>query len=317
MTCPRCKHDHPPVSFTAWAWAVRDTKPHPPAQQLGVLFMLASRVDPVTGCGWTTREQLTSDCGVNKNTVTAAIRWASEHFLLRKLERGHYRGDGSRTGTWWALAGMVSTTSQEDIEAAPSTTSQEDIEGSRTRGEDIEDLSTTSQEDIEDGSRSSQLDIENDSQGLARSPLSKTTTGAVREQTLKKQPSVVSSPAPRGADLDKPGERPDVERLCEHLATRRVDLGCRRPTITKAWRQAARLLLDKEGRTEQQVHRAIDWSQDDEFWRVNIESMPTLRKQYEKLRLAAQRTQGGNGRVHGPAGRPAVDPSEEWMANRS
>jgi hypothetical protein len=275
---------------------VRDTKPHPPAQQLGVLFMLGARMDPVTGCGWTTRDQLILDCGVNKNTVTAAVRWATGHFLLRKLERGHYRGDGSRTGTWWVLA---STTTTEDIEAPASTPSQEDIETSTTSTEDIEGGSRTSTEDIDDSSMSPREDIENGSLRLARSPLSKTTTGAVKDLTPEKQPTVVSSPAPRGAGLDLPGARPDVERLCEHLADRIEGNGSLRPAIGKTWRQAARLLLDKDGRTEEQVHRAIDWCQDDAFWKGNIESMPTLRRQYDRLRLHAQRAQAGNGRASG------------------
>lgn len=48
-------------------------------------------------------------------------------------------------------------------------------------------------------------------------------------------------------------------------------------------------MLDRDGRTEQQVIAAIDWSQADDFWRSNILSMPTLREQYERLRLQAQR----------------------------
>ncbi|TFV32273.1 hypothetical protein E4K10_18070 [Streptomyces sp. T1317-0309] len=65
--------------------------------------------------------------------------------------------------------------------------------------------------------------------------------------------------------------------------------GSNRPTITDAWRTAARLMLDRDGRTEEQVHGAIDWCQADEFWRGNVMSLPKLRKQYDQLRLQAQR----------------------------
>jgi len=82
-------------------------------------------------------------------------------------------------------------------------------------------------------------------------------------------------------------ERADVERLCQHLADRIEANGSKRPTITKGWRDAARLLMDNDGRTEDQVHRAIDWCQDDEFWRSNVLSMPKLRQQYDRLRLRA------------------------------
>lgn len=84
-------------------------------------------------------------------------------------------------------------------------------------------------------------------------------------------------------------DRPDVERLCIHLADRIEGNGSKRPNVTQAWRDAARRLLDRDNRTEEQVMRAIDWCQDDEFWRANILSMPKLRERYDALRLQAQR----------------------------
>jgi hypothetical protein len=89
-----------------------------------------------------------------------------------------------------------------------------------------------------------------------------------------------------------PDERGDVTRICSHLADSIEANGSKRPKVTKDWRDAARLMLDRDGRTEQQVHTAIDWCQSDEFWRSNVLSMPTLRKQYDKLRLQAQRGRG-------------------------
>lgn len=89
-------------------------------------------------------------------------------------------------------------------------------------------------------------------------------------------------------------QRADVERLCQHLADAITSNGSKRPTITKSWRDAARLLLDKDGRTEQQAHDAIAWCQRDEFWRANILSMPKLREKYDQLRLAATRAPNGH-----------------------
>lgn len=65
--------------------------------------------------------------------------------------------------------------------------------------------------------------------------------------------------------------------------------GSKQPTITKKWRDAARLLIDRDGKTVEQIIKAIDWCQSDEFWRANILSMPTLRKQYDRLRQHAKR----------------------------
>lgn len=89
--------------------------------------------------------------------------------------------------------------------------------------------------------------------------------------------------------VEKPSSapRPDADRLCTHLADRITSNGSKRPNITKRWKDAARLLIDNDGRTEDQVHKAIDWCQDDEFWRTNILSMPKLREKYDQLRLKA------------------------------
>jgi hypothetical protein len=101
--------------------------------------------------------------------------------------------------------------------------------------------------------------------------------------------SVVSGEKPRSKSSRRKqqADRPDVDRLCAHLAERVIANGSRKPNIGKDWRDAARLLIDKDGITEERVHLAIDWSQQDKFWHKVVLSMPTLRKQYDKLRLAA------------------------------
>lgn len=55
------------------------------------------------------------------------------------------------------------------------------------------------------------------------------------------------------------------------------------PTSIK-WLNASRLLLERDGRTVEEVEAVIDWCQADEFWRSNILSMPTLRRQFTQLR---------------------------------
>lgn len=84
--------------------------------------------------------------------------------------------------------------------------------------------------------------------------------------------------------------RPDVDELCEHLADRIEANGSKRPKVGAKWRTSARLMLDRDGRTLAQAHAAIDWCQDEDFWRTVILSMPTLRSKYDQLRLSAQRT---------------------------
>lgn len=90
-------------------------------------------------------------------------------------------------------------------------------------------------------------------------------------------------------DVPAKPPRDDAERLCEHLADRIAANGSKRPVVNAKWRDAARLLIDKDGRTEDDVHKAIDWCQADEFWRANILSMPKLREKYDQLRMHAMR----------------------------
>lgn len=89
-----------------------------------------------------------------------------------------------------------------------------------------------------------------------------------------------------------PPLRPDVEALCALLAELMVKNGCKAPAITKAWRDACRLMIDKDGRTPAQIENMIRWCQDGphdddraQFWRSNILSMPKLRTKYDQMRL--------------------------------
>ena len=99
----------------------------------------------------------------------------------------------------------------------------------------------------------------------------------------------------------EPSEEPlssEIEQICSHLADKIAANGSKRPTITKAWRREARLLLDRDGRTAEQVIKAIDWCQADKFWRGNVMSMPKLREKYDQLRLAAQRDRASPHRAY-------------------
>lgn len=130
------------------------------------------------------------------------------------------------------------------------------------------------------------------------------------EEDDKKTPSTSANtqpPAPKKRSAqtkEPPPERPDVEQICQHLVDRLVANGCRPPTITKRWRGEARLLLDKDGKTVDQVLRCIDWATSDPFWKANILSMPAVRAKYDQLRLAAQR---GNSRASPARASPLVE----------
>lgn len=118
--------------------------------------------------------------------------------------------------------------------------------------------------------------------------------GTVLEPPEKKISSSKRSQRP------KHERRPDVEQLCTHLADLIEQNGSRRPVINERWRDAARLLLDRDRKTVEQITKAIDWCQNDEFWRGNILSMSKLREQYDRLQHAAKR-QGAPANGHRPS----------------
>jgi hypothetical protein len=121
-------------------------------------------------------------------------------------------------------------------------------------------------------------------------------TGSVTE--LQDGSGEVRNPAPVPARPDPTSppiggedvaDRTDVAELCDLLADLVEENGSKRPAVTKAWLDAGRLLLDRDGRDLETAKRLLRWTQADSFWRANVMSLPTFRKQYDRLRLAANR----------------------------
>lgn len=99
--------------------------------------------------------------------------------------------------------------------------------------------------------------------------------------------SLAKTDAPKIDRFEPP--RKDVEQLCSTLQAMMVERGCRKPSITRKWRDAARLLLDRDKIPLNEALIVLAWSQKDEFWQGNIMSMPTFRKQYDKLKVQAKK----------------------------
>ena len=83
--------------------------------------------------------------------------------------------------------------------------------------------------------------------------------------------------------------------LCNLLADLMVSNGVKRPTISGKWVGDIDKLIRIDEKTVEQVEAAIRWSQADSFWSSNIHSPAALRKQYEKMRLQAQRNKSSKG----------------------
>ena len=61
----------------------------------------------------------------------------------------------------------------------------------------------------------------------------------------------------------------------------------KRPSISKEWIEAEDRMLRLDCRKPKEAERLIRWTQSDDFWRGNVRSMPTFRRQYGQLYLAA------------------------------
>ncbi|OZB88897.1 MAG: hypothetical protein B7X41_05745, partial [Microbacterium sp. 14-71-5] len=94
---------------------------------------------------------------------------------------------------------------------------------------------------------------------------------------------------PSSSEAAEAPVRPEITRLLDLLDAEIERNGARKPNRTQKNTDAARLLLDRDGKTVEQVEAAIRWCQSDEFWRSNILSMSKLREKYEQLSLAAKR----------------------------
>lgn len=113
-----------------------------------------------------------------------------------------------------------------------------------------------------------------------------------------------------GASKPKTEEHPDARKLCDRLAELMIARECKRPTISKAWLDAGRLLLTNDGRDFDQALSVLEWSQTNPFWRKNILSMPTFRDKYDQLRLGAEE----RGELKPPAPRlDNVDRIRDWL----
>lgn len=85
------------------------------------------------------------------------------------------------------------------------------------------------------------------------------------------------------------GVREDVEALLGELESLIEANGNRAPKRNKQARDAMRLLLDRDGYTQEQVSFIIRWSQASNFWQANILSAAKLREKFGQLVAQARR----------------------------
>ena len=137
--------------------------------------------------------------------------------------------------------------------------------------------------------------------GTQTKPKPKAETETELEDEVLRTSSLSPTASERGCvhdDEDAPEptpiaeHRPDVDAVCDAMAASVQRRTGRAPRITTAWRTQARLMIDRDGRTVEEVTRIIDWVDGNDFWRANVLSVPKLRQKFDTLRLQSQRPQG-------------------------
>lgn len=153
----------------------------------------------------------------------------------------------------------------------------------------------------------------------------RTGAAANRKKGSKRQPK-----KKEGSAAQQP--RPEVHELCQLLADRIIGNGggpaVYQPRVTTdAWQDSMRLLVDKDLAVDSKgqpiepqerlarVRKAINWCQDDDFWRRQILSPGNLREKYDRLRLAAMPA-NGHGSRNGADRRPPPEIPEADLATR-
>lgn len=91
--------------------------------------------------------------------------------------------------------------------------------------------------------------------------------------------------------------RPDVMEVCGIVADHVYQVTGKRPSASKRWDTQARLMLDSDGHTVDDVRAVMAWVTASSFWSPNILSVPKLREKWPTLvgqaRRDASQARGG------------------------
>lgn len=111
-------------------------------------------------------------------------------------------------------------------------------------------------------------------------------------------------------EIDKGSDeiRADVERLLDLLDEEILRNGVRKlPKRNQTNANAIRLLLDRDGYSEDEVAAVIRWAQADQFWHTNILSASKLREKFERLDAQMRSGRGRSGSSSAASRALAVD----------
>ena len=120
---------------------------------------------------------------------------------------------------------------------------------------------------------------------------SESTQGNDQEGTGEKEQGKGNRGTRNVSDSADAEPRPDVDAILDRIDKHCDDHDFQRPNRTKQNISAARLLIDKDEYTVEQVIWIMDWVSQSGFWAPNIRSAAKLREKFDQLKGQAQREQ--------------------------
>lgn len=278
-----------------WAWE-QDMD----ASKKIILVALANFADEENSC-FPGHERLSRMSGLSLSTVGRKIRELEDMGAFTRERRVPRSGSGRTSDRYYLNMRFTSSRSSSQGGAENCNESERQDESS----DDSQELNQSPRQDETRFNRSSEhVSIGHSDRG-----------------TEREQPEVLNSKSPE-SEPDGSDDAPvavllvdeDVERqelLLDVLDDAVEGNGFKRPARTKANQRAMRLMLTKDGYSEQQVRWMIYWATDHHFWYKNIRSAEKLRQQFDRLVVEAKES-AGNG-PKGGARNSAQDRQDQNM----
>lgn len=176
-------------------------------------------------------------------------------------------------------------------EANPSLVKTEDgsyyLHGYEDMNETKAEIESRTRRNAENGKRGGRPKGSKKTQSVSESvPQSQTHSGTQNKAETETETDITS-----GSSSEE--LRPDMQAILDCLDGHLDNNNLKRPNRTQGNLRAARLLLDRDGHSVDEVKQVIGFAQSNEFWIPNIRSMSKLREKWEQLSAQSGRSQHG------------------------
>lgn len=252
------------MSLEAMVWALTKAPVADPVARL-VLVGLANHAGPDGAGAWPKQATLAEYVGVSTRTVRTKLRLLEDVGVIRPGDQrtvAHISAD--RRPTVWDLQ----MTAEKRAE---------DVSGRATGGNLRPDgrKSTTPRAEDDDTTGGNTLPTEpslNQSSEPVMEPGGETAAAPLSGEVVEVEPA-----------------RDDVTAVCQIVSEHVYAVTGERVLWGKRWETQARLMLDRDGRTVDEVRALMAWVTASSFWSPNILSVPKLREKWPTLVGQARR----------------------------